>query len=119
MINTAITTNPAQRIYSVKNKYVADIRRYLSHKQVLSHNSPYYKRAIVASSLAACNQAFTNVINDASAYSLKTVCQLVLTHKENLRNILPVENNKSYPGSLQRLLELITYAQQFLNTPAL
>lgn len=119
MINPAISTNKAQRIYSVKNKYVDDIRRYLSHKQVLSNNSSYYKRAIVAGSLTACNQAFTNVINDANSYSLKTICELVLTHKHNLRNILPVENNKSYPGSLVRVLELISYAQQFLNVPAL
>lgn len=119
MINTATNTNTSQRIYSVKNKYVADIRRYLSHKQVLSHNSPYYKRSIVAGSLTACNQAFINIINDEAAYSLKNICELVLIHKANLRNILPVENNKSYPGSLQRLLELITYAQQFLNVPAL
>lgn len=119
MINTVTNTQPAQRIYSVKNKYVADIRRYLSHKQVLSNTSPYYKRSIVANALAQCNQAFTNVVNDANAYSLKKVCELVLTHKDNLRKILPVENNKSYAGSLRRLLEIITYAKQFLNQPAL
>lgn len=106
----------AQRVYSIKHKYVAEIRRYLQHKQTLSQVSPYYKRGPVAHCLALCNTAFTNVVNDAGAYSLTRICELVLLNKQNLHGILPVEKNPSYPTSLQRLNAIINYANQFLNT---
>lgn len=114
MIQTASTTGN-KLVYSVKNKYVAEIRRYLQHKQVLSGISGYYKRANIAHSLATCNQAFTNVVNDASAYSLKKVCELVIINKEHLRNILPIQNNKSYANCLARINYIESYAKQFLS----
>lgn len=116
MITQANNTQTG-RIYSVKNKYTAEIRRYLQHKMLLSHVSPWYKKGPVAHSLAMCNQAFTNIVNDSAAYSLKKICEVVIAHRDHLHNILPAEKNNSYPNCMARLKYIVQYAHEFLNQP--
>lgn len=102
---------PRNAEWSAKTQFLVDLKKYIQHKNVLAQNSDHYRKAEPSKAIAIVNQAFTNVINNSAAYSLKRVYELVCLHQKSLRAILPNENNTSYANSYARVEAMIEQAK--------
>ena len=96
-----------------KADYVAQIKRYMHHKNVLANNSKYYKALPVAESLRRCNMALTAALANCNGISIESICQLVKVNKQHLRNILPAKLNPSYSSSTQNIERIIHFAETY------
>ncbi len=87
------------------------LKRYVNHKLILSKKSSYYNNLKLIKSLETCKAIMYTYCGKHSNLTDKQVSNLILGHKQQLFDILPADNNKSFNSSVANYNNLITLAQ--------
>lgn len=105
----------ATRVYSVKLSYVAELKKFIIHKNVLANTSTWYKKHEVAKNLAIVNSVFLPVLKKPDSQTMAMLSALVLVHQNSLRAILPCHNNDSFLSSSTIIESIINTAKSYHN----
>lgn len=90
-------------------KYLQDtLTRYIIHASYLHHSGrkDVYEIKIRVKSLDTCRALLPMISN----CNMITICLTILRIQEDLRNILPIMQNRSYGSSCDTLNELVSHA---------
>ncbi len=96
-----------------REKLLKLFRNYVLHKKriITSSRSEYYQRKPIRESL----EVLERYLGLLPGYKLRGICRVIQVHEEDLRNILPTEENPSYQGSLEKLNQLIKLSHGYIS----
>ncbi len=99
-----------------KVELAKDIRGFIFHSRQIILNSPCgsYRNPRILASLQMAEE-LSKMVKEPEGVSMKDICQYTLMIKKNLNDILPSVNNKSFESSSQKLNQIITTCQSYLN----
>ena len=94
-----------------KKEISRDLKKYIAHKRQLAVVCAYYKQSPRAESLSKVWDLYKMVQNDCEFFPLVKLLEMVRINELHLRNILPVMENTSYKGELEKLERILTIAK--------
>ena len=94
-----------------REKLLKLLRDYVLHKKriISSSRSKYYQRKPIRESL----EVLERYLGLLPGYKLKGICRVIQVHEDDLRNILPAEENPSYKSSVEKLNHLIQLSHEY------
>lgn len=95
-----------------KKVYARDLRKWIQHKKQLAIVCAYYKEQPRLTSMSKVWDLYKMVQDDCERFPLVKLLEMVRINEQHLRNILPVMENASYKGELEKLERMLFIAKE-------